>query len=112
MAILNFASHTLDYLHIGQPSTLPNGDRVEGVRTWMENYCTCDVVPAGQANELTFADGRTERYSYTVYNLPRNCREFRYGDIIRIRFFGNEAETREFKVLGFARYQLQCKLWV
>jgi hypothetical protein len=37
---------------------------------------------------------------------------FEFGDRIRIHFFGKDDDVREFKVLGFHRYQLQCKLWV
>ena len=40
------------------------------------------------------------------------CREFKYGDRIRIKFFRNPDDVREFKVLGFHRYQKQCKMWV
>ena len=42
--------------------------------------------------------------SYTIYNLPRACRDFEYGDKIRVKLFGNE--VKEFVVLGFVRAAL------
>lgn len=65
---------------------------------------------AGKANVITIPDGSAKNYSYTIYNLPRACRDFEYGDKIRVKLFGNE--VKEFVVLGFHRYQLQCKIWV
>ena len=110
MAVLNLSAHSLDYKETIGGHENENGDWVQGVETWIENYCKCDTVPAGKANVITIPDGSTHNYSYTIYNLPRTCRDFDYGDIIRIKLFGKV--FREFKVLGFHRYQLQCKIWV
>lgn len=110
MALLDFAAHTLDYLHVTDGYEDDNGDYVEGSEEWVENYCKCDIVPAGKANVITIPDGSAKNYSYTIYNLPRACRDFEYGDKIRVKLFGNE--VKEFVVLGFHRYQLQCKIWV
>ena len=86
MAVLNLSAHSLDYKETIGGHENENGDWVQGVETWIENYCKCDIVPAGKANVIT---------------IP---------DIIRIKLFGKV--FREFKVLGFHRYQLQCKIWV
>lgn len=110
MAVLNFAAHTIDYLHVTDGFEDDNGDYVQGSEEWVENYCKCDIVPAGKANVITIPDGSAKNYSYTIYNLPRACRDFEYGDKIRVKLFGNE--VKEFVVLGFHRYQLQCKIWV
>lgn len=112
MAVLDFAAHTLDYLEVVQGhDDEETGDYVKGSSSWVEGYCKCDIVPAGKANTITIPDGQTEPYEYTIYNLPRSCREFKYGETIRIRFYGGE-EVREFTVKGFHRYQMQCKIWV
>lgn len=110
MAVLDFAAHTLDYLLVSDGYENEKGDNVQGSEEWVENYCKCDVVPAGKADVITIPDGSVKSYSYTIYNLPRTCREFEYGDKIRIKLFGKD--EREFTVLGFHRYQLQCKIWV
>ena len=97
MAVLDFAAHTLDYLHVTDGYEDDNGDYVQGSEEWVENYCKCDIVPAGKANVITIPDGSAKNYSYTIYK-------------IRVKLFGNE--VKEFVVLGFHRYQLQCKIWV
>ncbi len=110
MAVLNLAAHTLDYKDVRNGYEDENGDWHQGNEEWVENYCRCDIVPAGKANVITIPDGSIHSYSHVIYNLPKTCRKFEYGDIIRIKFYG--LEEREFKVLGFHRYQLQCKIWV
>ena len=74
MAVLDFAAHTLDYLHVTDGYEDDNGDYVQGSEEWVENYCKCDIVPAGKANVITIPDGSAKNYSYTIYNLPRACR--------------------------------------
>ena len=110
MALLDFAAHSLSYKYIENGYEDENGDWVQGSEKWVEDYCKCDIVPAGKANVITIADGTTQTYTYSIYNLPRTCRKFEYGDIIRIKLYGQD--EMEFKVLGFHRYQLQCKMWV
>lgn len=110
MGVLNFAAHTLDYKIVKQGYEDEKGDWHKGDEKWVEDYCRCDIVPAGKANVITIPDGTTQNYSYTIYNLPRTCRKFEYGDTIRIKLYGQD--SMEFKVLGFHRYQLQCKVWV
>ncbi len=107
MATLDFRAHGLDY-EVSEFETLENGDRRESSKYWVEDYTKCDIVPAGQASTFTFDDGQKEKYSYTVY-LSRDCREFKYGERVRINMYGKK---RVFKVVGFQRYQLQAKLWV
>ncbi len=109
MAVLDLSPHTLSYKEVSEGHNDQNGDWVAGDETWVDDYCKCDVVPAGKANVITIPDGAVQNYSYTIYNLPRTCREFKYGDTIKLSLFGDK---REFKVLGFHRYQLQCKIWV
>lgn len=111
MSVLNFAAHFLDYQTGDKGHTdEETGDWVEGSLKWEKGY-KCDVVPAGKANTLTIPDGSLHPYSYTIYNLPKNCRDFKYGDKIMIHFYGGD-DVKEFMVLGFHRYQLQCKIWV
>lgn len=111
MAVLNFAAHHMDYEIVTNGYTdEETGDYIKGKSEWHDGY-DCDVVPAGKANTLSIPDGSLHPYSYTVYNLPKNCREFHYGDKIRIHFYKGD-EVREFLVLGFHRYQLQSKIWI
>ena len=69
MAVLDFDAHTLDYLHVTDGYEDDNGDYVQGSEEWVENYCKCDIVPAGKANVITIPDGSAKNYSYTIYNL-------------------------------------------
>lgn len=118
MAMLDLCAHTLSYQEVSGDYRDPEtGDYIKGSSKWIDDYCACDIVPAGKANVIQIPDGTVETYSYTISNLPVSCREFQYGDKVRIKLYGNEENTeertvREFKVLGFHRYQLQCKLWV
>jgi len=114
MAVLDFAAHILCYLSSDSEGHVDRetGDYVDGKEKWIDNYCRCDIVPAGQANQISIPDGQVETYSYTIYNLPRSCREFKYGDRIRVKMYGNDDDVREFTVKGFHRYQMQCKIWV
>lgn len=144
MAVLSFSAHTLSYKQEEGYRDQETGDYIKSNSKWIEDYCACDIVPAGKANEIQIPDGTIETYSYTISNLPVSCREFQYGDRVRIKLYGNDLNkdredvnfssegkwilangtvlgregehteylVREFKVLGFHRYQLQCKLWV
>lgn len=113
MAVLDLAAHTLDYLTSSEGyEDEETGDYIKGESTWVEDYAKCDIVPAGKANTITLPDGQVEPYSYTIYNLPRDCRNFVYGEKIRIKMFGSSEDIREFDVKGFHRYQMQCKIWV
>lgn len=113
MSVMNFAPHTLDYLAVvpGHDDE-DTGDHIHGSESWVEGYCKCDMVPAGSADTVTTPDGQVEPYSFTIYNLPRTCRKFAYGDKVRVKMFGNDEDVRELVVKGFHRYQMQCKMWV
>lgn len=81
----------------------------KGTDKWVE-YMRCDVVPSSvSANIITYDDGRTSTYEYTVYLSPI-CRDFQVGERVRLTRFCEETET--FKVKGFQRYQHQCKLLI
>ena len=113
MSVLNLAPHILDYLEVvpGHDDE-ETGDYIKGSETWVEGYCKCDIVPAGKADTITTPDGQVEPYSYTIYNLPRDCRKFTYGEKVRVKMFGKDDEVEEFVVKGFHRYQMQSKMWV
>ena len=113
MAVLNFAPHLLSYYQVtGGHDDPETGDYITGSESWVEDYCKCDLVPAGKANTITIPDGQVETYEYTIYNLPKDCRKFEYGEKIRIKVYGDSEDVREFTVKGFHRYQKQCKMWV
>lgn len=73
----------------------------------------CRFEPNGSAQPIRFADGTAHIYSYTVY-LNRDCPTFKVGDKVRlIGVDGNAVENdREFRVLGFFRYQMNARIWV
>lgn len=109
MAVLNM---TPCYLYICQsePSyTDENGNRHVGKEAW-SRYLKCDVVPAGQANEQDFGDGKIQTYAYTIYIYDRRCKDFSLGE--KIKFLKNNVLSKEFFVKGFHRYQHQCKIWI
>lgn len=73
----------------------------------------CRIEPNGSARQIRFDDGTAHIYSYTVY-LNRDCMTFKVGD--KVRLIGLDGEVtdsdKEFRVLGFHRYQLNARLWV
>lgn len=109
MAVFNMKPHILSYLSKTDGYRDENGDWHKGTETWV-SYCRCDAVPAGKENMITYADGSVGQYNYTVSNLPKDCREFKFGDRIKLTFY-NQTE-KEFDVKGFHRYQLQSVLYV
>lgn len=108
MSAFGFKPCHLSYLVADTGYEDENGDYHKGEELW-EGYIRCGTVPAGKSNEITFEDGTVKKYSYTV-TLPADCRKFVRGDRVRIRLIGGD--EREFSVLGFHRYQLQCKMWI
>lgn len=108
MSVINMIPHTLSYLVASEGYEDDNGDWHDGESGWSEPI-KCHAVPAGKANEITFADGTTSTYTYTVGRLAPDCREFQIGEKVKLNVLGIE---REFTVKGFHRYQLQSKLWV
>lgn len=73
----------------------------------------CRFEPNGSARQIPFQDGTARIYSYTVY-LNHDCMTLKVGDKVRlIDGDGNAIENdREFRVLGFHRYQLNARIWV
>lgn len=108
MSVLDLKPHLLSYFVAEPGYEDDNGDWHEGKAGWSEPM-ECHAVPAGRANEITFADGQTATYTYTVGRLSPDCREFKVGEDVRLDVNGI---VREFQVKGFHRYQLQSKLWV
>lgn len=108
MAVLQLKPCRLSYLTSSEACEDENGDLINGNSQW-EGDIECGSVPAGKSNERKFEDGNIKAYSYTL-TLPANCRDFAIGDRIKLRFIDHT--EREFQVLGFHRYQLQCKMWV
>lgn len=76
-----------------------------------KKYVKCDIVPSGKSEEISLPDGSTRTYSYIIYIYDRKCRDFELGELIRLTSFGKDID-QEFEVIGFQRYQHQCKIWV
>lgn len=113
MSVLDMKAHVLGFLEETEGyRDEETGDWISGKTKETESYCKCDLVPNGRANTITIPDGSAQTYSYTVRNLPRDCREFRYGDKITLCLYGKPETKKTYTVLGFHRYQLQCKIWV
>ncbi len=108
MSVIELIPHTLRYLNVTESYKDENGDWHEGFKEWSDPI-ECHAVPSGAANEITFPDGTTCTYSYTVGRLSPDCREFKIGEKVMLNVCGLE---REFQVKGFHRYQLQSKIWV
>lgn len=108
MAILKRKAYRLEYLSEGTGDYDENGDYQPGKSEWID--CgRCDAVPAGKDNTIQLPDGMLDTYSYTVRDLPKDCREFHDGEKIRLSGLGMEPKIMVVK--GFARYQHQCKIW-
>lgn len=108
MSVVNLIPHTIRYCIVIDGYEDENGDWHEGIEEWSDPL-VCHAVPSGSANIITFADGTTATYSYTVGRLDPDCREFTIGEKVRLNIQGVE---RDFQVKGFHRFQLQSKIWV
>ncbi len=108
MSVIDLIPHTLRYCIVSDGYEDENGDWHEGKDEWSEPI-KCHAVPSGAANEITFPDGTTCTYNYTVGRLAPDCREYIIGEKIRLNVLGIESE---FQVKGFHRYQLQSKIWL
>jgi len=109
MAVLNMSPCYLYVSETGASYVDENGNKHVGGTTY-EKYIKCDVVPAGQANEIDFGDGVLQTYSYTIYVHKKGCRDFALGEKIKFEKDGNL--SGEFLVKGFHRYQHQVKIWI
>ena len=108
MSLLSFHASKLYRQHKVEGYVDDDGNYHKGTTEW-KFCCTCDVVPAGDANKVVTIDGSIDYYSYEVYNLPVAIEKFSYGDFIKLDILG--AEEAVLKVKGFHRYQLQSKIW-
>lgn len=108
MAVLQLKPSRLSYLIANPGYEDDNGDYHPSFDSW-EGDIKCGYAQGGNSNEIKFEDGSLAVYSYTI-TLPRDCKDFVKGD--RIRLLMLNGEEKEFTVLGFQRYQLQCKIWV
>jgi hypothetical protein len=109
MAVLDFNAYKLEYLVEGQGYYDGNGDYQPAEDAWVE-YGRCNAVPAGRNNVIGLPDGQTIAYSFTIILHEPKCREFKYGERLRLTtVFG--CEQVELSVKGFARYQYQAKIW-
>lgn len=109
MPVLNFTPHWL-WTQDTEGYEDAKGNYHAGSGKW-KKYLKCDIVPAGQAKELPLPDGSTRTYTYVIHVYDRKCRDFELGELIRLTRFGKD-DGREYEVVGFHRYQLQCKIWV
>lgn len=109
MATISLNPHSIQYQIGGEGYEDEFGNYHDGNSEWVtiEN---CDIVPNGEARTITITDGTQKEYSYTIY-LPKDCRDFKLGEKVRLMFFGKMSE-KEYSVLGFHRYQLQAKMWI
>lgn len=108
MAVLQFKPSRLSYLIALPGYEDDNGNYHPGEQSW-EGDIECGYSPAGAANVITYEDGSTAVYSYTV-TLPISCKNFAKGDRVRIKMLNGLLQ--EFTVKSFMRYQLQCKIWI
>ena len=111
MSLLDFNAYMLEYFEEGTSSYDENGDYQEAAGEWIE-WGMCNAVPAGRNNliGLPNGDGRQVAFSFTINLHDPHAREFKHGERIRLTTIDG-METVELTVKGFARYQLQCKLY-
>lgn len=107
MAVLNRLPNTISRQIVSEGYKDENGDWHEGFKSWSEPM-RCDAVPAGKANTITYEDGSTSTYSFTVYMAPGDY-GFEIGDTVSLVRYGQEHILR---VKGVHPYQHQYKLWV
>lgn len=108
MAIALFRGDTIQLKHTVETHEDANGNLVEGESYYDEPF-ECTAEPSGAANTMTFQDGQTKKYSYTVH-VGQDCPDYHIGDVVKITF--HDGREHEYTVLGFHRYYIKGKLWV
>lgn len=107
MAVLDIKPHWLWTCSAIDGYEDEDGHYHPGSEQW-QRYKKCDAVPASIGkNVIQYDDGHMETYSYTLY-LTTKTRDFHYGERVKLTRFGEESQVM--KVMGFQRYQKQCKL--
>jgi hypothetical protein len=108
MSVLELTPHRLARLETTAGYEDENGDYHKAEGDWSSDIA-CRAVPAGEAKSVTFDDGVTRSYTYTVY-LPANVEAFTLGEEVRLTLDNGSVST--FTVKGFHRYQYKSKLWL
>lgn len=107
MAVLRRMPNTIMRQIVSEGYKDEKGDWHEGEKSWSEPML-CDAVPAGKANVITYEDGSTATYTFTVYMNPGDY-GFKLGDTVSLNRYGHEYILT---VKGVHPYQHQYKLWV
>ncbi len=109
MGVLDFNAYRLEYLIEGKGYYDENGDYQPAADKWV---CVgrCNAVPAGRLNVINLPDGIKETFSFTIIIHNPRCREFSYGERLRLTTVCG-CEQKLLTVKGFARYQHQCKIF-
>lgn len=109
MGILDFDAYSLEYLQEGEGYYDDDGRYHKAEDIWV-SLGRCNAVPGGINSVIVLPDGQKEKFSFQIILHNPRCREFKYGETIRLTtVFGSE--VHELSVKGFARYQHQAKIW-
>lgn len=108
MPVIDLIPHRMAYLISQGGYEDVNGDWHQEYEEWSD-FIPCHAVESGSANLISYSDGSTAKYSYTIGRLPVKIKDFSIGERIKLDIFG---KIEEHTVKGFHRYQLQSKLWV
>ena len=111
MAILEFRKNEVFFEQVSEGYYDKRGNWHEGSREWVF-VCKCGSQPANSVNPtipLPNGNGEVTVYSQ-ILHLPANCREFLYGERVKVGINGDTEKIYE--VVGFQRGQLQSKLYI
>lgn len=109
MPIISFFPHKIRYRIMTGGREEPNGDYSQGDEVWLDD-CECDAVRNnGEEVVIDYLDGEDDGNHYIVY-LPNTCRDYHIHESVEILL--EDGKWHRFKVKGFSRKQLRCKLWV
>ena len=109
MAILEFRKNELFFEQVSEGYYDKRGNWHEGSREWV-SIGKCGSQPAtGENPTIQIPDGSLIVYEY-ILHLPANCREFLYGERVKVGINGDTEKIYE--VVGFQRGQLQSKLYI
>lgn len=109
MGIVSFEVYKIEYFQEGEGYYDNNGDYHTCEGTWM-SLGRCNAVPSGRYNIISLPDGSKETFSFTIIIHDPRCREFHYGERLRLTTIF-EKEQINLIVKGFARFQHQCKIY-
>ena len=109
MGVLDFNGYSLQYFKEGAGSRDERGIYHPGTDEWIP-MGSCNAQQSGGYQIISLPDGSKEYYSFTIIVRNPHCREFKYGERIKLTTMRG-CEDIPLTVKGFSRHYNFCKIY-